>query len=117
MSASDEFHPRVARVLAECVKVANDAVMPEATNAIFWLVFWSFVIALTPLVLGLAWKLGSGIALLIGVGLSRAFEPAEKWRSTRLWNPGSPSSSSSMAGMTQRRATGRSWARISRGPS
>ena len=47
------------------------------------LVLWSFVMALTPLALGLAWKLISGMGRLIGLRLARALEGAEPWRSPR----------------------------------
>jgi hypothetical protein len=52
-------------------------------DPVIWLVLWSFVITLTPVALGLAWKLISGIGRLIGLRLSRAFESAEQWRSLR----------------------------------
>jgi hypothetical protein len=54
------------------------------------LALWSFVIALTPGALGLAWKLISRVGDLIGLGLSRAFEDAQQWRPLRL-NPSSGS--------------------------
>ena len=47
------------------------------------LVLWSFVMALTPVALGLAWKLISGMGRLIGLRFARAFEGAEQWRSPR----------------------------------
>jgi hypothetical protein len=47
------------------------------------LVLWSFVIAMTPVALGLAWKLISGLGAWIGRGLSRAFEDVKQWRSLR----------------------------------
>ncbi len=37
-----------------------------------WLVLWSFVVTLTPLVLGLVWKLTSAIGRRIRLGLMRA---------------------------------------------
>ncbi|QDV39414.1 hypothetical protein [Tautonia plasticadhaerens] len=39
-----------------------------------WLVFWSFMIALTPVALGPAWKLNSAIGRRIGLIFSRVFE-------------------------------------------
>ena len=45
-----------------------------------WLVLWSFVISLTPVALGLAWKLTSGIGRWIGLRLAQAFEGYERWR-------------------------------------
>jgi hypothetical protein len=47
------------------------------------LVLWSFVIALTPVVLGLAWKLVSGIGNWIGLVISGPFEEAEPWEPLR----------------------------------
>ena len=43
------------------------------------LVLGSFVIALTPVALGSAWKLVSGTLHWIALGLSRAFADAEPW--------------------------------------
>jgi hypothetical protein len=80
------------------------------------LVLWSFVMALTPVALGLAWKLISGIGRLIGIGLSRAFESAEQWRSLRPLRFDSPSSSISMAGGTPSPGSGRFLALDRRGP-
>ena len=47
-----------------------------------WLVLWSFVLAITPVVLGLTWKLISGMAPCIGLGLSRFFEGGDLWDRT-----------------------------------
>jgi hypothetical protein len=81
------------------------------------LVLWSFVLALAPVALGLSWKLISGIGRLIGLGLSRAFEGAEQWRSLRPLSFDPPSSSISMAGRTPCPGTGRFLATDRRGPS
>jgi hypothetical protein len=62
-------------------KVAVVTGASEAT--VIGLVLWSFVITLTPVALGLAWKLISGIGRLIGLRLARAFAGAEPWRSLR----------------------------------
>ena len=43
------------------------------------LVFWSFVLVLTPVALGSAWRLVSGTLRWIALGLSRAFADAEPW--------------------------------------
>jgi hypothetical protein len=47
------------------------------------LVFWSFVIALTPLAPSLIWELFSGLKDWIGRGVARAFADAEPWGSFR----------------------------------
>ena len=46
-------------------------------------VLWSFVIALTPVALGLAWKLVSGIGNWIGLVISGPFEKEEPWEPLR----------------------------------
>ena len=72
------------------------------------LVLWSFVIALTPVALGLAWKLISRVGDLIGLGLSRAFEDAKQWRPLHPLSFSPPSGSLSTAGRTPCPGTGRS---------
>jgi hypothetical protein len=84
---------------------------------VIWLVFWSFVITLTPVALGLSWKLISGIGRLIGLGLSRAFEGAERWRSLHPLSFDPPSSPVLMAGRTPCPGAGRSLAPDRRVPS
>jgi hypothetical protein len=73
------------------------------------LVFWSFAVALTPVAMGLAWKLVSEIPHWIALGLSRAFEDAEPWGPLRPLNFDPPSGCIAMTGKTSRRGTGRSW--------
>jgi hypothetical protein len=80
------------------------------------LVLWSFVIALTPWALGLAWMPISGIGHLIGLGLSRALESAEQWRSLRPLRIDPPSSSISMTGTIPCPGSGRFLALDRRGP-
>jgi hypothetical protein len=84
---------------------------------VIWLVLWSFVLAITPVALGLTWKLISGIGRLIGLRRSRVFEGAEQWRSLRPLSFDPPSSSLSMAGSTPRPGTGQSLAPDHRGTS
>jgi hypothetical protein len=81
------------------------------------LVLWSFVLVLTPVALGLAWKLIYTVGDLIGLGLSRAFEGAEQGRSLRPLNFNPPSGYLSTAGRTPCPGTGRSLAPNRRGPS
>jgi hypothetical protein len=61
-------------------------------------VFWSFVIALTPVALGLAWKLVSGIGNWIGLVISRPFEADEQWGALRPLSFYPPSGCLSTAG-------------------
>ena len=86
-------------------------------DAMIWLVLWSFVMTLIPVALGLAWKLTAAIGRRIGLGLARAVESAEPWRSHHLLRFDPQSSSISMTGRTQRLGTGRFWAPERRGPS
>jgi hypothetical protein len=72
------------------------------------LVFWSFVVALTPVALGLAWKLVSGIGNWIGLVISRPFEDDEQWGPLRPLSFNPPSGSISVAGMTPGLEAGRS---------
>jgi hypothetical protein len=81
------------------------------------LVLWSFVIALTPVALGLAWKLISGIGDRISLGPSRAFESVEQPSRLRAVNFNLPSGSISMAGKTPGPGAGWLWAAYHRGPS
>jgi hypothetical protein len=83
---------------------------------VIWLVFWSFVLALTPLALGLAWELISGIGRLIGLGLSRAFEGDKRRRSPRPLRFDPSSTYLSMAGRTPCPGTGPFLAPDRRGP-
>jgi hypothetical protein len=46
------------------------------------LVYWSFVVALTPITLDLAWKLVSTLPHGTNLGLSGGFEDADPWGST-----------------------------------
>jgi hypothetical protein len=81
------------------------------------LVVWSFVIALAPVVVGLAWNLISGTADRIGRTLARALADAEPWR---LHGPVSFSQTPacvSAAGRTLCAGSARSRATIRRGPS
>jgi hypothetical protein len=73
------------------------------------LVFWSFVITLTPVVLGSVWKLVYGISHWMVLGLSRAWMSAEPWGPPRPLNFNPPSGSMAMAGGLLRPGTGRSW--------
>jgi hypothetical protein len=81
------------------------------------LVYWSFVMALTPVALGLAWRLISDVGDRIGLGRSRAFEDAEPRGSLPLLNFHQPSGCISVAGRTSCPGTARSWAPNRRGPS
>lgn len=72
------------------------------------LVFWSFAVALTPIALGLAWKLISEIPHWIALGLSRVFEDAEPWGPPRPLNLDPPSGCIAKAGRTSRPRTARS---------
>jgi hypothetical protein len=71
------------------------------------LVFWSFVMAITPLTLGLAWELISSIGDLIGQWLSRAFDHTQQQRVLRHLCFDQPSGSISTAGRTPGKETGR----------
>ena len=73
------------------------------------LVVWSFVIALTPVVLGSAWKLVLGTLHWIARGHARAFAAAEPWGPPRPLNFDPPSGYIAMAGRTSGPGTGRSW--------
>jgi hypothetical protein len=75
------------------------------------LVLWSFVVALTPVALGLSWRLISGV----GSELSRTFEGAEQWGSLPPLGFDPPSSSISVTGRTPRPGTGRALAPNRRG--
>jgi len=61
------------------------------------LVLWSFVLALTPVALGLTWKLISRVGDLFGLRPSRACQDAEQWRLVRPLNFNPPSGSISVA--------------------
>jgi hypothetical protein len=79
-------------------------------RAVFDLVFWSFVIALIPLVLGLAWNLFSEIVDRIGQGLSRTIADAERWPALPPVSFNQPSGCISVAGTTSCPGTAASWA-------
>ena len=81
------------------------------------LVLWSFVTALTPVALGLAWKLIFGIGNVIGLWLSWAFEDAEQWGPLCPLSFDPPSGSLSVAGRTPYSGIGRSSAPNRRGTS
>jgi hypothetical protein len=72
------------------------------------LVFGSFVVALTPVVVGLAWKLASGIPHWIALGLSRAFEDVRRGGPPGPLNFDPPSGCIAMARRTSCPGTGRS---------
>jgi hypothetical protein len=80
-----------------------------------WLVLGSFVIALTPVALGLAWKLTFAIGRRIGLELALAVASAERSTSLHLLRFDPRSSSLSVTGRTRRLRTGRSWAPERRG--
>jgi hypothetical protein len=69
------------------------------------LVFWSFVMVLMPVALGLAWKLISGVGNLIGLKLSRALEDAVQWGPQRPLSFNPPSGCIAMTGGTPRQRT------------
>jgi hypothetical protein len=74
------------------------------------LVLWSFLIALTTMASGLAWRQISGVVDVMGDGLSRAIEDPEPWRSPRLLSSNLASGSISRAGKAPGTETGRSFA-------
>ena len=76
----------------------------------FDLVFWSFVIALTPLAPSLIWELFSGLRDWIGRGVARAFEDAEPWGSFHPVSFSQTSGCISVAGRSPGPGTARSWA-------
>src|SRR5207237_935895 len=93
-------HPRrVSRPPAQC----------RRRRTVVNLVVWSFVVALTPVVLGSAWKLVFGTLHWIALGPSRGFQDAEPWDPPRPLNFDPPSSCIAMAGRTSGPGTGRSW--------
>jgi hypothetical protein len=77
----------------------------------------SFVIALTPVALGVAWKLVSGVGYVIGRGLSGAFETAEQWGSLHRRNLNRRLGPIALAGRTPCPGNGPSWASNRRGLS
>jgi hypothetical protein len=81
------------------------------------LVFWSFVVALTPAALGSAWKLVSGILHWIALKVSRAFEEAEHRGWLRPVSFNQPSGCISVADGTSWLGAARSWAPDRRVPS
>jgi hypothetical protein len=72
------------------------------------LVYWSFVVALTPLALGLAWKLVLGIQHATAHEFARVFEHAEPRGMFRpeAWDP--PSGSLAVTGECPWRGAARS---------
>ncbi len=64
------------------------------------LMFWSWVVALTPITLDLAWRLVSGIPHWIALGLSRIIVDVKSWASPRPLNFDPPWGWIAMAGRT-----------------
>jgi hypothetical protein len=60
--------------------VLRSKAVEEGRRKLLDLVLWSFVVALTPVVLGLAWKRIPWVVDENGLGLSRAFADAEPMR-------------------------------------
>ena len=73
----------------------------------FNFVVWSFVVALTPVALGWAWKLAAGISHRIALGYARAFEDVESWGPHRPLNFDPPSGYIAMTGRISGTRTGR----------
>jgi hypothetical protein len=71
------------------------------------LVFWSFMIALTPWALGLAWWLISGVEEFVWSAHSRAFEETGQGGPPGALGLDPLSSSGSMAGRASRPGVGR----------
>jgi hypothetical protein len=80
-----------------------------------WLVLWSFVTALTPVALGLAWKLTSAVGRRIGLGLAQAVASAERSTSLPPLRCEPRPSSLSVTGRTQRLRTKHPWVLERRG--
>ena len=81
------------------------------------LVLWSFVVVLTPIALGSAWKLVSGILHWTALKVSRAFEEAELRGSLRPVSFNQVSGCISVAAGTSWPGAARSWAPNRRVPS
>jgi hypothetical protein len=73
------------------------------------LVIWSFMVVLTPVALGMAWKLTAGIGKWTGVGLSSAFGVTEPRRIPCRLDIYPPRDPLGMAGRMPRPCAGRTW--------
>ena len=79
------------------------------------LVIWAFVVALTPVALGLAGKLILRVEDWIGHGLSRAFGDDHAWGGSSSLDFHPPSVCLSLSGRMPQSAAGRPWAPGRRG--